>query len=218
MGFLIKISEHDTEYIKIFLNTAVDFVIEGKLIAFPTDSVYGLGGDPLNLDVIEKLYKIKFRDREKGFLLLVADLEEAQKIAEFNPNALKLADKFWPGQLSLILKRKLPNIIPPEISSFKETIGLRVPGNEIISSILKSLKERGHFGGLIGTSANYSNEPPSISGAEVSKKFLTHIDLIIDAGISKSKVPTTIVDCTREEIAIKRLGAISEEQVFQAIS
>ena len=217
MGFLIKIPKKKVESIHIFLKTAVDYIIEGKLLAFPTDSVYGLGGDPLNLEVIEKLYKIKFREREKGFLLLVADLEEALKIAEFNDMAKKLAEKFWPGQLTLILKRKTPNIIPLEVSAHKETIGLRVPQNEIINSILNLLKEKGYFGGIIGTSANYSNEPPSVSGIEVSKKFLSNIDLIIDAGTSKSQISTTIVDCTDIKPMILRTGIITEEDVLQAL-
>lgn len=217
MGFLIKIPKKKIENIDLFLNTAVDYVIEGKLIAFPTDSIYGLGGDPFNLEVIEKIYRIKFRERDKGFLLLVADLEEALKIAEFNDMAIKLAERFWPGQLTLILKRKTPNIIPLEVSAHKETIGLRVPQNEIITSILNLLKEKGHFGGIIGTSANYSNEPPSVSGIEVSKKFLSHIDLIIDAGTSKSQIPTTIVDCTEIKPMILRTGVINEEEVLQAL-
>ena len=213
MGFLVKLSGKLSQDNELFLETAVDWIIEGKLIGFPTNSVYGLGGDPLNLSLIERLYNIKFRSRSKGFLLLVSDYEEASKIAEFNKIAKKLANHFWPGQLTLILRRKEPNIIPLEVTALQDTIGLRVPENEIILKILEILKQKGRFGGIIGTSANYSGEPPSISGTEVARKFLGTIDYIIDAGKSKSQIATTIVDCTSDELKFLRIGKISKEEI-----
>ncbi|MFW9898374.1 MAG: L-threonylcarbamoyladenylate synthase [Candidatus Thorarchaeota archaeon] len=213
MGLLVKVVGKKLDEIRVFLEKAVDVIICGGLVGFPTDSVYGIGGDPLNLNLIERLYNIKFRDRNKGFLLLISDIEEAYKIAEFNDIAIKLAKFFWPGQLTLILKRKDPNIIPLEVSAFRNTIGIRVPENEIILNILKILKSNGHFGGIIGTSANYSGESPSISGEEVAKKFLMSIDFIIDGGKSESKIPTTIVDCTTEKLKFLRIGKLSEEDV-----
>ncbi len=218
MGFLVKLAGKNIKDIKLYLDIAVENIIEGKVIAFPTDSVYGIGGDPQNLDVINRIYDIKFRDRSKGLLLLVSDYEEAKKIAEFNVTGKKLADRYWPGQLSLILKRKEPSIIPPEVTAFQNTIGLRIPENKIISTILKLLKERGYFGGIIGTSANYSGEPPSLSGEEVTKKILSPIDLIIDAGKSKTKLSTTIIDCTLEEIKFLRIGKISDEEILEFLS
>ena len=218
MGFLVKFRGKNIEELDLYLEIAVDTIIEGKTIAFPTNSVYGIGGDPLNYELIEKIYQIKFRDRTKGLLMLVADMEEAAKLAEFNEESKILADKFWPGQLTLILKRKTSCIIPEEVTASKETIGIRIPENEIILTILKKLKERGHFGGIIGTSANYSGENPSVSGDEVAKKFLNPIDLIIDNGKSKSKIPTTIIDCTSQKPNILRLGVISEEDIMNTLS
>jgi L-threonylcarbamoyladenylate synthase len=213
MGLLVKIAGKKLEDVDVFLEKAVEIVCNAGLIAFPTNSVYGLGGDPLNLEVINRIYDIKYRDRSKGLLLLVADTEEAEKIADFNKTSYKLAEHFWPGQLTLILKRKEPNIIPPEVTAFKNTIGIRVPENEIILTILRKLKSKGYFGGIIGTSANYSGEPPSISGDEVVKKFLTPIDLIIDGGKTKTKVSTTILDCTSGEVKLLRIGVLKEEDI-----
>ncbi len=218
MGFLIKLAGKNIKDIKLYLDIAVDNIIEGKVIAFPTNSVYGIGGNPLDLNVINRIYDIKFRDRTKGFLLLISDFEEATKIAEFNDIAQKLVNHYWPGQLTLILKKKEPNILPPEVTAFQNTIGLRVPENEILLNILKILKERKHFGGLIGTSANYSGETPSISGEEVTKKILSPIDLIIDGGKSKSRLATTIVDCTSQMIKFLRIGKISEEEIMEFLS
>lgn len=218
MGFLVKLKRKKIEEIDLYLEIAVDAIIEGKMIAFPTNSVYGIGGDPLNHDLVEKIYEIKFRDRSKGLLLLVADLEEATKLAEFNEGSKLLANKYWPGQLTLILKRKPNCLIPEEVSASRETIGIRIPENEIILTILKKLKKRGYFGGIIGTSANYSGENPSISGDEVAKKFLSPIDLIIDNGKSKSKIPTTIVDCTDQVPKILRSGLITEEEIMNTMT
>ncbi|MFW9874048.1 MAG: L-threonylcarbamoyladenylate synthase, partial [Candidatus Thorarchaeota archaeon] len=209
MGFLVKLAGKELTDIQIYLKFAVEYIIEGKIIAFPTNSVYGIGGSPLNLNVVNRLYDIKFRDRTKGFLLLVSDFKEALKLAEFNDLAKKLAKQYWPGQLTLILNKKEPSSIPLEITAFKKTIGLRVPENEIIMNILNLLKKEGHLGVLIGTSANYSGEPPCISGEEVAKKLLSPIDLIIDGGKSKSRLPTTIVDCTTEEPKFLRIGMIN---------
>lgn len=217
---MIRLSGKKLEDIKLYLEIAVDNIIEGNVIAFPTNSVYGIGGDPLNIKLIERIFDIKYREREKGFLLLVSDFEEASRIAHFNRTAKNLAEQYWPGQLTLILKRKEPNIIPLEVTSFQETIGLRVPENQIILEILKILKERGHFGGIIGTSANYSGEPPSISGYEVAKKFLGlgAVDFIIDGGKSKSKIATTIVDCTTDTVKFLRIGKITEEEIRNYLS
>ncbi len=217
MGFLIKLQGKELKDIELYLDVAVDNIIEGKLIAFPTDSVYGIGGDPLNKEVIERIFDIKFRDRKKGLLLLVSDYEEATKIVQFNNIANVLVKHFWPGQLTLILKRRETCIIPEEVSAFQNTLGIRVPENEIIMSILEKLKTKGRFGGIIGTSANYSGEPPSISGDEVAHKFLSPIDFIIDGGKSKSNISTTIVDCTSQEPKFLRIGAISEEEVLDVL-
>ncbi|MBD3254785.1 MAG: threonylcarbamoyl-AMP synthase [Candidatus Lokiarchaeota archaeon] len=213
MGFLVKVTGKKVEDLGVYLENAVDVIIQGGILAFPTNSVYGIGGDPLNINLIDKICNIKFREKEKGFLLLLSDYEEASKIVEFSDTAKKLANRYWPGELTLILKRKSPNIIPLEVSGFKESLGIRVPKNKIVSRILNLLKERGQFGGIIGTSANYSGEPPSTSGAEIAKKFLGPIDYIIDAGKTKSQVPTTIVDCTEDRIKFIRIGKIQKDEI-----
>lgn len=217
MGILLKISGKQKDEILSFLEIAADMIIEGKIIAFPTNSVYGLGGDPLNLKVVRRICQLKFREKEKGFLLLVTDLEEAKKIAEFNEIGTILAQKFWPGQLTLILKRKENSIISPEVTGSEYTIGLRVPENQVILEILKILKAKGHFGGIIGTSANYSGEEPSTSGEQVARTFLGPIDIIIDDGKTVSSIETTILDCTEEHLKFLRIGKVTEDEILKSI-
>ncbi|TFF98531.1 MAG: threonylcarbamoyl-AMP synthase [Promethearchaeota archaeon] len=218
MGLLVNVSKKPIDEIEMFLNIAAETIIEGKIIAFPTDSVYGLGCDPTNMNAVNRLFQIKFRDHSKGFLLLVFNIQEAEKIVIFNEAARTLAEHYWPGELSLILKRHPQSIIPPEVSASKETIGLRVPKNEIIRQILNKLIEREAFGGIVGTSANYAGEPPCTSGKEISNKFLSPIDLIIDSGKSSSGTATTIIDCTDPEIKIIREGKIKEEEILQLLA
>ncbi|MHA1196025.1 MAG: L-threonylcarbamoyladenylate synthase [Promethearchaeota archaeon] len=218
MGFLVRLAGKEEKDVKFFLEIAIDYIIEGKVIAFPTNSVYGIGGDPCNIDVINRIYDIKFRDKSKGLLILVADKEEAEKVAIFNPIAERLAEKYWPGQLTLILNKREGDFLPPELTAFRETIGIRVPENPIILKLLKLLKSKGRFGGLIGTSANYSGEPPAISGDDVVNKLLSPIDLILDGGKSKSKIPTTIVDCTSDKVKFLRIGLISEEEIREYLN
>jgi L-threonylcarbamoyladenylate synthase len=126
--------------------------------------------------------------------------------------------KYWPGQLTLILKKKESSAIPPELTGFKSTLGLRVPENKIILTILKLLKSKGYLGVIIGTSANYSGEPPCISGDEVAKRIMSPIDLIIDGGKSKSQLSTTIVDCTGEKPTFLRIGKIPKEEILDFLS
>jgi L-threonylcarbamoyladenylate synthase len=204
MGFLVKLAGKELKEIAFYLEIAVENIIEGKIIAFPTNSVYGIGGNPLDLNVINRLFDIKFRDRSKGFLLLASDIEEASKIAEFNELAQKLADKYWPGQLTLILKKKDSIKIPPEVTANKNTIGLRVPENEIILEMLNILKSKERLGVIIGTSANYSGEPPCISGEEVAKKLL--------------KLSTTIVDCTTPIPKFLRIGKIPKKEILEFLA
>ncbi|MFX1239506.1 MAG: L-threonylcarbamoyladenylate synthase [Promethearchaeota archaeon] len=206
------------EEIDIFLDLILDHIIEGKLIAFPTDSVYGIGGDPSNIELINRIYDIKHREHSKGFLLLVSDFEEACKIAEFNAKAKTIAKTFWPGQVTLILRKKEKAPIPPELNAFQDTIGLRVPKNEIVLKILRGLKKRGKIGAIIGTSANFSREPPAISGTEVSKLFMGTIDLVLDSGKTMSKIPTTIVDLSSNIEKFLRIGRISERQIRNTLS
>lgn len=217
MGFLIKFSEKYQTELDNILPTAVDYIKEGKIIAFPTNTEYKIGGDPHNSKVIERIFQIKFRETAKGLPLLFLDSKEAQKVASFNEMALKLADKFWPGQLKLILRKKVSDVLPEYIATNRGTLSLQIPENPIILDLLQRLKTESGFGGLIATSASYSGDPPMTSGAEVARKFLTPIGLILDAGKTKKAGKTTIIDCTTEEPKIIRIGKISEEEILNVL-
>lgn len=219
MGLLLRLSG-DKDKDKIFLERAADLIIEGDIFAYPTNTVYGLGGDPLNVEVVNRIFDIKLRNKEKGFPVLVSDLEEAKKIGEFNFIATQIAEKFWPGQVTVVVKKKL-NSVPKELTGNKTTIALRVPENEVVLTILNILKDRGVFGGIIGTSANISDEENIIRGEDISNLFFGQIDLILDAGETLAQIPSTIIDCSsatrKSELKFLRIGKIKQEEILGAI-
>ncbi len=220
MGLLLKLSG-DKNKDRLFLEKAANCVIEGKIIAYPTNTVYGLGGDPLNAEVIEKIFNIKFRDRDKGFPVLIYDVGEAEEIGDFNDFARKIAENFWPGQVTIIV-RKIPNSVPNGLTGEKDTIALRVPENEIILNILKILKEKGSFGGIIGTSANISDTENIIKGEDIPKVFFGQLDLILDAGTTLAQRPSTIVDCSsatkKSDLRFLRIGSIKKEDILRVLN
>ncbi|MBA7507762.1 Threonylcarbamoyl-AMP synthase [subsurface metagenome] len=217
MGLLLKLSR-DNKLDKIFLEKAADAVIEGKIIAYPTNTVYGLGGDPQNLKVINRIFEMKFRERDKGLPILVSDIEEARKIGEFNLYASQIAEYFWPGQVTIIVKKILKSI-PQKLTGGKQTVAIRVPENGIILAILGNLKSKGVLGGIIGTSANISDQENIIEGEYIPKLLFDQIDVILDCGKTLTQIPSTIVDCSsakkKSELKFLRIGSISKEEILK---
>ncbi|MEC8529983.1 MAG: L-threonylcarbamoyladenylate synthase [Thermoproteota archaeon] len=175
----------------------------GEIIGFPTDTVYGVGCDPFKKDSITRIFELKQRDGEKRFPILGISKEELEKIVEFNSNAEKISEKFWPGQVTLLLP------IRREISEKIENNGkvaVRVPGNECILSILKQCKL------IIGTSANISGEK-SILDSDEFKIKLPKVDTLVDGGKIVSKGESTIIDFNNGELKIIREGSVSKEDI-----
>ena len=175
----------------------------GEIIGFPTDTVYGVGCDPFKKDSITRIFELKKRDGEKRFPILGISKEELEKIVEFNSNAEKISEKFWPGQVTLLLP------IRKEISEKIESNGklaVRVPGNECILSILKQCKL------IIGTSANISGEK-SILDSDEFKTKLPKVDTLVDGGKIVSKGESTIIDFNNGELKIIREGSVSKEEI-----
>ena len=175
----------------------------GGIIAFPTDTVYGLGCDPFNNDSISKIFELKNRDGGKKFPILGISKNELEKIVEFNSDAEKVAEKFWPGQITLLLP------IKKEIANKIENNGklaVRVPGNKCVLSILKHCKL------LVGTSANISGEKSILDSNELKVK-LPKVDVLVDGGIIVSSGESTIIDFINGELKMIREGAVSKESI-----
>ena len=164
---------------------------DGRIIVFPTDTVYGLGCNPLNKDSISRIYDIKRRSGKKRFPILGFSKKDLEKIVEFNSKAEKISEKFWPGQVTLLLP------IRKEMTEQIENDGklaVRVPNNKCVLSILKQCKL------IIGTSANISGEE-SILDPKECKMRLPEVDILVDGGKIKSYGESTIIDFVDDEIS-----------------
>ncbi|MEI6864203.1 MAG: L-threonylcarbamoyladenylate synthase [Candidatus Adlerbacteria bacterium] len=188
---------------------AAEVLKNGGIILYPTDTVYGLGGDATLDSVVEKIYKIKGRGRGYSFLSLVADIQTSQNYAELNEPATKLAEKFLPGPLALILKKK--EGFDTGVGKDIGTVGIRIPDNSFCQELARV------FGGaVVTTSANKNGIPPESTVEKILEQLgeqAKQIDLCIDAGEAVGTLPSTIVDSTSGVIKILREGAISAQKI-----
>ena len=176
---------------------------KGQIIGFPTDTVYGIGCDPFNKNSISKIFELKKRNDNKKFPILGFSKEDIKKIVIFDSAAEKIAEKFWPGQVTILLP------IREEFSEKIENNGklaVRVPNNECLLSILKKCKL------IIGTSANISGEESIINSHDCIIK-LPEIDILVDGGKINSQGESTIIDFVDGNLKIIREGSISKEEI-----
>ena len=192
------------------IKIAAETVKNGGVIAFPTETVYGLGCDPQNIQAVEGLLTIK-GDRKKPFPVLVASLKDATKIANVSNKGKKLASKFWPGPLTMVFPKKdtLDDVVTFGLAS----VGIRVPNNQVALNLIRQ-----SGGLLIGSSANLSGEQPPRSVLEMSEELKKRADVILDGGRTSQGTPSTVVDLTVDEPKILRKGPISLEQIQTAIN
>ena len=195
----MKISCNDDD-----IQKAASAIKNGAIIVFPTDTVYGLGCNPYNHDTVLALYEIKKREKTKPFPVIGYSKEELERIAEFNKLEEKIAEKFWPGAITLILKVKDKEI--QKSLSLGEKIAVRVPNNKCALALLKECKL------LVGTSANISGTEPFSDPKECNEN-LTGYDLFMDGGIISSKGESTIVEIENNDVKILRKGGISKEMI-----
>ena len=191
------------------LDSAQKIIAAGGLIAFPTDTVYGLSSTPFQETAIEKIFLAKGRDFNKAIAILIADLTQIPLVASlFTPKAEALANRFWPGALTLVvpIKPGLPSNLSPYPS-----IGLRMPDHPFALTLLKSL------GPLATTSANLSGKQDARTAEEVLTQLDGSVDLLLDGGACPGGIPSTVVDCSQQEIHILREGAIHSDTIFDAL-
>jgi L-threonylcarbamoyladenylate synthase len=176
----------------------------GGVIVFPTDTVYGIGCDPRNKDAVKKIYEIKGRDKVKQLPILAYSKEDIKEIAVFDAKSEELADKFWPGPLTLILKIKDMDI--SKALELKDRVAVRVPGHFCARKLLQRCRL------VVGTSANFSGEPSFGDPKELADKF-TGYDILLDGGKIENSFESTIVEVTGNELKIVREGKIKSESL-----
>jgi len=185
------------------VNEAVRSLRTGAVLVVPTETVYGLIADADNPDAVARIYSIKGRSRSKPLAYLIADARDAETlVGELPPAARKLADRYWPGPLTLVLPGKTAR-----------QLGLRVPGNEITR---KLIRESGL--NVYGTSANRSGDPPATSASQALEALADSVDLVLDAGPSPLAEPSTVVRVTPAEWEVLRQGAIDEDKIEKLVN
>jgi L-threonylcarbamoyladenylate synthase len=176
-------------------------ICSGGVIAFRTDTFYGLGGDPFNPEAICRIKELKGREDNKPILIVISDYDQLPRfIADVSPAFDLLAKTFWPGALTLVGKARAT--VPDELTAGTNSIGVRLPDDEPVRNLVRACG-----GALTATSANPSHLRPATTARQVADYFSDGVDLIIDDGEIKSQLPSTVVDAMSEPKLIRE-GAI----------
>ncbi|HOE02167.1 MAG TPA: L-threonylcarbamoyladenylate synthase [Anaerolineaceae bacterium] len=192
------------------IETALDLLTEGEIVAFPTDTVYGLGANAFYSPGIIKLFEAKGRDANKAIAVLIGDNGHLDLLTDFlSASARKLIEHFWPGGLTIVVPKKKDL---PELLSAGSSIGIRMPNHNIALELLNK------FGPLATTSANLSGKNNPHNAGDVLNQLNGRVPLILDGGRCPGGVPSTVVDCSTDEVRILRPGAISHEAIDAVIS
>ena len=182
---------------------AITILKKGGVVAYPTDTVYGLGAAMSKLTAVERIFEIKGRPRGMALPLLVGDESQIGSITESVPaSARKLAKTFFPGALTIILPKA--KTVPDIITAGAPTIAFRVPNHPVPLALIKGLGEP-----IVGTSANLSGQPSALTIIDVQNQIGDKIDMIIDGSKCPGGIESTLVDLTTEKPLIRRQGAIS---------
>lgn len=187
----------------------LDVLNHGGLVVFPTDTVYGLAALPFQPQSIERLYIVKGRSSQKAIAILLGALAQLDQIASaMSPIAMRLAEQFWPGPLTLVVSRNphLPSVLTPD-----NTIGVRMPDHPVAMDLLRQ------SGPLAVTSANLSGRESTVTAQDVLNQLRGRIHLVLDGGRIAGGVPSTVVDCTGAQPVILRKGPITLETIQAAL-
>jgi len=187
--------------------TASLIVRDGGLVVYPTDTVYGLGCDPLNIEAVKRVCKMK-GEREKPLPILASNIESVEKIAYLSEAARRIAAMFWPGPLTLVVPKKpaLPDFVTCNLNS----VGVRIPRHDIAFQLIHLSN-----GLLVGTSANKTGKKPPQTASEASEQLRGEVDIILDGGPATLGISSTVVDFTSEKPKILREGPIRLRDILE---
>ena len=193
--FIIRAEAEDMQ------SRAFEVLRAGGLVAFPTDTVYGLAALPWDGCVVTRLFEAKRRPPDRPISLLLSESSQLSRVAVLSDRYERLVEHFWPGGLTLVLSKKV--VVPKEVS-VGSTVGVRVPDLELARRLIDAA------GGVLAvTSANLSGQTPPVTAQGVAEQLDGRIELIIDGGLCPGQVPSTVLDCTVCPPALLRSGAVS---------
>jgi L-threonylcarbamoyladenylate synthase len=206
LTFLVAANSLDTPLVA----RAVDVLRDRGVVAYPTDTFYGLAVDPRNPEAVSKLFRVKRRCPSTAIPLIAASLEQAEKVAIFSPADIRLAQRFWPGPLTLVMPAR-PGLADAILAG-GTTVAVRVAAHPIACALASE------FGFCVtSTSANESGDPPAVTADDVVSAVGERIDLLLDAGRTAGGPPSTVVEMTADGPRLIRAGAVPWDRVLGSL-
>lgn len=194
---------------KLAVERAVAVLEAGGLVAFPTDTVYGLAALPADRTAVARIYEVKGRLSTQSIALLVSDVARLAEVAVLPRRVYPLVRRFWPGGLTLVLPKTAA--VHEEVSQ-GPTVGVRIPDLPLARELIRAA------GGVLAvTSANRSGEPAALTAREVLEQLGGRIELVVDGGRCRGGVPSTVLDCTAWPPVVLRHGVVSEAAIRAAL-
>jgi len=181
-------------------------VTHGGLVVYPTDTVYGLGCDPFNVEAVTRVFKVK-GERDKPLPILASDIEIVRRIAFVSEMAGRVAARFWPGPLTLVVPKK--PLLPGVVTCNLKSVGVRIPQHDVALRLIILSN-----GLIVGTSANKTGAKPPCTVQEAAEQLGKEVDMILDGGPTPLGAPSTVVDLTRKKPKILREGVIDLEELL----
>jgi L-threonylcarbamoyladenylate synthase len=189
------------------IKQAITILKKGGVVAYPTDTVYGLGAGMTDTAAVERIFKVKGRPKGMALPVLLADKAQIEEIvAVFPAAARRLADEFFPGALTIILPKS--DAVPDIITGGGRTVAFRIPNHPVPLALIKGLGKP-----IVGTSANLSGHPSALTAEEVRGQIGDKMEMVIDGGRCPGGIESTVIDLSGEKPIVRRQGAISVERL-----
>ena len=192
--------------------TAAGILRRGGLVAFPTETVYGLGADATNPAAVARIFQAKGRPAANPLIVHIPDLGAAEPLADFNPTARRLATAYWPGPLTLIVPRAAKSGLAPAVSAGLVTVAIRAPAHPVARRLLAAVRRP-----LAAPSANRSGQVSPTTAAHVRAGLGASVDLVLDGGPCRLGLESTVLDLTGDSPAILRPGALTAESLAEVL-
>ena len=190
---------------------AASVIDAGGVVAFRTDTFYGLGADPFNADALSALKSLKGREGDKPILVVISDATEAERFIANRTRLFEIvSERHWPGALTLVLQAR--HEVPAELTAGSGTVGVRLPDDEDVRDFVRACG-----GALTATSANLAGEPPARNAEDVARAFPSGLELIVDAGETRGDKPSTVLDVSGTIPRLIREGAVSRRRLQETL-
>jgi L-threonylcarbamoyladenylate synthase len=206
---VVRLTIDDSAPLDVQLEAAAAAIARGEVVAFPTDTLYGLAVDPRNEEALDRLFALKGREAHRTVALIAADRRQVEEHFVLSPVAGRLADRFWPGPLTLVLDPR--SHLAPAVTGPDGRVGVRVPAHEVARRLARCC---GHP--VTATSANPSGSPPTTDPAEVARQ-LPAVAVLLDAGPAPGGAASTVVDAADAAPRLLRAGAVPWERVLESL-